>query len=433
MINAKLRNFAAKLGAGYWFTPTVMSLAGAGAAIGITRFDHHMRGDSWWHGWIQVDTPSAALEILSTIAGSTISLAALVFSITILTLSFASSQHGPRLLRNFMRDRASQCVLGSFVSTYVYCLLILRSVGGEPATIPHAGIAGALVLGVASVAVLIYFIHHIARAIQVSSIIHAVGRDLEALICEFAISASLPSVETPHPDFKAWAVEQVVRNEREGYIQALANRQLVAAARELDAVIELEVSPGDYVNQGRPLATVRTRRPVEDAQKRVSGVFVLGRQRTNEQDLEFPIDQLAEIGVRAMSSALNDPFTAIICINRLGGGIARLASLRWPESVLRDEEGMVRVILRPLSMHRLLRRAFSQILHYGGNNPAIPRQVMKVLGDAAETAVGNHLDVLRDFADIVHTIAKRHDPTLAANDFQDHHRRMQQRDPRDQA
>lgn len=359
----------------------------------------------WWREWIDVNTAEGARQLLSTIAGSTITVAGVVFSITVLILSFASSQHGPRLLRNFMRDRLSQFALGAFVSTYLYSLLVLRTIGNDSgAELPHVAIAGALVLGIGSMAVLVFFIHHIARAIQVSTIVNAVGRDLDALIRDYrAHSESNPQPQTQSSAKPAPRRVHSIRSRVDGYVQALSHEDLLTAAVEARGCVRMNVAPGDYVSERMPLATFETNETADAAPTldAIRDAIVIGLERTNEQDLEFPIDQLAEMAVRALSPSLNDPFTAINCINRLGGALAELASFPWPESALRDDTAQLRVILLPTSIDRLLHRAFQQILHYGGSNPAIVRQVMKMLAQTAERAHPQHQPAIAAYADHV--------------------------------
>ena len=407
-MKTKLLNLNGKLFATYWFVPGLMCAAGAAAALLVVAYDRTgtPHGYETWRRWIDVNTAEGARELLSTIASSTITLAGVIFSITILALSFASSNYGPRLLRNFMRDRASQLVLGTFAATYLYCLLVLRTVGSEAdgSDIPHTAIAGALGLGVVTIGVLIFFIHHVARAIQVSTLTAGVGHDLDALIEHFiAVGEKQPRGKESVSTAKL-SGGVLVTSEIAGYVQALSHEELLEIADRLDGTVHLEIAPGDYISRGSLLLrlagkdSVKASNAVGDARDAV----VVGTQRTNEQDLEFPLDQLAEIAVRALSPGTNDPFTAIACINRLGGALSRLASVTWPEPLLRDERGSPRVFLVPTSMGRLLRRAFSQIIHCGGDNPAIVRQVMKMLHQVAACADSMHRRDIQAFAGEIH-------------------------------
>lgn len=403
-MRTRLKNLWGKLVASYWFVPALMC---AMAAVGATSALHYDLGPNVlsnhaWLQWASVNTTDGARALLSTIAGSMITVAGVIFSINVLALSFASSQYGPRLLRNFMRDRPSQVVLGAFLATYLYCVLVLRTVGSsaEKVQLPHLAIAGALVLGLASLAVLIFFIHHVARAIQVSSVVEGVGRDLTTLIAEFVQRPS--QRPTASEAAGAGGHRCVIESLADGYVQALAFDELVATAATADGVVQMHVTPGDYVSSGLPLATLHTRtRPEPLPLKPIRTAIVVGTQRTNDQDLEFPIDQLAEIAVRALSPGVNDPFTAILCINRLGAALGSLAGVRWPAPSFADQHGHERLRLLPNSLERLLHRSFDQILHYGATNRAIARQVMKMLAHVAGRACADHAPAVGAFADHV--------------------------------
>lgn len=419
-MKTKLLNLNGKLFATYWFVPGLMCAAAAATALLVVAYDRTgpPRDHEAWRRWIDVNTAEGARELLSTIASSTITLAGVIFSITILALSFASSNYGPRLLRNFMRDRPSQLVLGTFAATYLYCLLVLRTVGTEASgsDIPHTAIAGALILGVVTIGVLIIFIHHVARAIQVSTLTAGVGHDLDALIEHFIAAGEKQPRKKEAVSTATLSGGVLVTSEMAGYVQALSQEELLEIAERLDGTVHLEIAPGDYISRGSLLLRLAGKDSAEasNAVGDARDAVVVGTQRTNEQDLEFPLDQLAEIAVRALSPGTNDPFTAIACINRLGGALSRLGSVAWPEPLLRDERGSPRVFLVPTSMGRLLRRAFSQIIHYGGENPAIVRQVMKMLQRIAACADPAHRRDVQTFADEIQRRCRTDDARLSA-------------------
>lgn len=404
-MKTKLKNIQERLVASYWVVPVAICVCAAAGAAGVLWYDRATADGRapTLPEWITVGSIDGARELLSTIAGSTITLAGVIFSITILILSFASSHYGPRLLRNFMRDLPSQCALGTFVSTYLYCLLVLRTLGeGDHTSIPHAAVTGGLVLGMSSMGVLIFLVHHVARSIQVADIIHGVGADLDALIDTLIRCAErsdrLPEELSGEPEGRAHRVNGAV----DGYVQAVSLENLVELAASHDGAVRLHVAAGDHVTAGARVATwyAKGREFSPEVLDAIRAAIVPGVQRTNEQDIEFPIDQLAEIAVRALSPGVNDPFTAIQCIDRLGGGLTRLAKVRWPGSVLRaPNDATPRVWQLPITMRRLLDRSFGQVLHYGGANPVIVRQVMKMLAEIAEDAVEPHRDAVVAYAD----------------------------------
>jgi uncharacterized membrane protein len=430
-MKTRFNNLWGKVTASYWFVPALMCIAamtGASLALRSGR-GASVLSNHGWLAWASVNTADGARELLSTIASSTITVAGVIFSITVLALSFASSQYGPRLLRNFMRDRLSQVVLGAFLSTYLYCLLVLRTLGAEAETLklPHVAIAGALVLGIVTMAVLIVFIHHLARSMQVSSIVDAVGQDMAVLIRDFRTRGEESAARAHVVDSPAGgSFQHVIHSHVTGYVQALAREDLLDAAVAAGGTVSLRVRPGDYVDDGLTIATVLSQNPdlPPSVVERVRSSVVVGSERTNEQDMEFPIDQLAEIAVRALSPGVNDPFTAILCINRLGSALNALTVCRWPEFTILDSRGIERVRLLPMSMPRMLQRAYGQILHYGGSNPVIGRQVMKMLAQAADRSQPAHVSHIARFADQLLDRAAAAGANSSADDLREWHDRI---------
>lgn len=416
-MKTKLSNLWQNLSASYWFLPSVISLGAAIAApVALYLFPKQRTEETQAFGfdWLNVNTGEGARELLATISGSTITLGGVIFSVTIVALSFASSQYGPRLLRNFMRDRSSQVVLGTFLGTYLYCLLVLRTVGGSDSTdqlVPHAAIGGALLFSLASLGMLIYFIHHVARSIQVSSMVAGVGADLDDAI---AALGRRPAATAHERRLVPRGTPRLLRATRPGYVQALAEEALLECAVRRRAVIRLHIAAGDYVICGQPLATLSTLEaegePVDCADE-LRDCVIIGSDRSNEQDIEFPIDQLAEMAVRALSRSKNDFFTAVLCINRVGSGLAELAALAERDPLLRDSDGNARVELLLPSFERMLLRAFAQTLAHADGKPVICRQIMKALAIAASQAVPSHHKVILDFALRVRNAAN---PAIAA-------------------
>ncbi len=183
--SARLAQLWESLRTSYWFVPTVMTAGAVGLSFASVHLDQVVKAE-WVRavGWIWAGSPEGARQVLSTIAGSMITVAGVAFSITIVALTLASTQFGPRLLRNFVRDLGNQVVLGTFVSTFVYCLLVLRTVrGGDVAEfVPYLSVTLGVAFALASLGVLIYFIHHVSGAIQAEHLIASVADELEDAI-----------------------------------------------------------------------------------------------------------------------------------------------------------------------------------------------------------------------------------------------------------
>lgn len=382
------------LSSSYWFVPALMVLAAGGLAVGMVAVDAAAPSlGARWQVFYSGD-PDGARVLLSGVAGSIITVAGVVFSITIMALTQASSQLGPRLLRTFMRDTGNQVVLGTFLATFVYCLLVLRRIHGEGAEgfVPHVAVTVAVLLALASIAVLIYYIHHISTMLQAPNVAAAVWRDLDHAIGrifpkgtgheapEGAAAPRLPE------DFDRTA--RAIHPERDGYVQAIDGPSLVEIARRHDLLLCVDLRPGQHALRGCPV--IRAWPPehvTADRARKLADAVIIGSQRTREQDVEYAIDQLAEIAVRALSTGINDPFTARTCVDWLGAGLARIAlqDLAGPHRY--DADGTLRLVVTSTSTFSgLLDAAFDQIRQYGRDSVAVTIRLLEALGRIAAHA-----------------------------------------------
>ena len=267
--------------------------------------------------------PDGARSVLSSIAGSTITVAGVTFSITIVALQLASSQFSPRVLRDFMRDRASQSVLGSFIGAFFYALLVLRSIRSAdesgPEFVPSLAVTTAIVLAVVAVSMLIYFIHHISTRIQVSSIVAGIASATERAFerqdgaeADGGAGGHRPNAELPDGEARPMAAAH------SGYLQLVDRDGLLDLARELDLVLRLEVAPGEWVQRGARVFSVwPAASGSEQLTRRLNGCLTFGPERSLDQDPAFGLRQLVDVAVKALSPGINDPTTAGDCINRV--------------------------------------------------------------------------------------------------------------------
>jgi len=371
----------------YWFLPMMMVSLAAGLAVGLIEVDDHLAD---WETrrlpWIQDTGAEGTRALLSTVAGSMITVTGVVFSITIVALTLASSQFGPRLLRNFLRDRANQLVLGTFVATFLYSLLVLRAV--EVDRVPYVATAVALALAVASVFVLIYFVHHSATSIQASSVIAAVAREIENELPglfpeelgrepEQEAEARVPQ-SRPGEAVKVWA-------SRSGYVRLLTGDALFSLAVERDLMIELAVRPGDFVAEGQLLAWIApAERSSPELEAEVRESFVFGSHRTAVQDLGFLTDQLAEMAVRALSPGTNDPRTAVACIHRLGVVMATVARRKMPSPERLDDDGELRIVAPATTFAGVVASCLDPIRRYGLKDAEVVEAALRAIAAAAE-------------------------------------------------
>jgi uncharacterized membrane protein len=392
-----------------WLVPTLEIVFAVALFAGTYALDQAAY-DGSWHlpSFFISGTADAARQILTAIAAAVITVVTLVFSITIVTLTLASTQFGPRMLRNFIRDRITQITLGSFVATFVYSILALVSIGpgahGE--FVPHVSITVTMVLVVADVAVLVVFIDHIAKSIQLPQVIASIAGDLAHAI-EADVAESAADVVKAGPSLSEMLVRLdedsgVVRAPSSGYLQYVSMSTLIDISSRSHAVIRLLHRPGHFVVEGEPLANVWPAAAAPGVARALGGAHATGPHRTLTQDLSFAVDQLVEIAIRALSAAVNDTFTALACIDWLGDGLGKIAS-RWrPVTVHRDAAGHVRVITVPVSFRRLVERAHDKIRQASRGMPAVMiRQLEAIAKVMAYTTSVEQREVLLEQAEMI--------------------------------
>jgi uncharacterized membrane protein len=377
----------------YWFVPGLMAAGAVVLSLAAVWIDGLLPPEAL-KGIVGVYAggPEGARAVLSTIAGSTITVAGVLFSITVVTLSLASSQFGPRLLRNFMADTTNQVVLGAFVGTFLYCLLVLRTVRGpqgEP-RVPDIAVTLGVVLAVLNLGMLIYFIHHVSVSIQAMTVVYGVRNDLNRSIRhlfpekigEGEAEPTPPRPETL-PPFEEEGRSVLARSSR--YVQGIEGETLLGLATDKDLVIRLEHRPGDFVVEGAVLARAwPADRADDETVGDINKAFVLGSERTATQDVEYSIGQLVEIAVRALSPGINDPFTAIACLDRLGEGLAQVVQRVLPSPYRYDKEGRLRILAPVLSFAGIADSAFDAIRQYGRDSVAVTLRLLEMIATVAE-------------------------------------------------
>ena len=402
-MQAQLIRLLDALKGSYWFLPTVMTLLSALLAWCMVTVDSGM-GPEWTKeaAWIEAAHPEGARQLLSVIGGSMITVAGTVFSVTIAAVVYASGQYGPRLLSNFMSDRGNQVTLGTFISTFAYCLLVLRTIrsadesgGGE--FVPDLAILVALILALCSIAVLIYFIHHVPSKLHISSVIEGIGsrliRDIATRFPDkLGQGADGETTSTPRSDGGNAGIERreevgkpagcKVNACATGYLQLIDDEALFKITREHDLQLHIRVQPGDFIHAGQLLAHVSPlKRCSEAVCQSVQDTFSVGVKRTPLQDIRFSIDEIVEIAMRALSPGVNDPFTAITCIDWLSAAITDVSQREQPSRERKDESGNVRVIAYPVNFETLVERSFGALSQYCAGDAIVAVRYIDVLQD----------------------------------------------------
>lgn len=350
----------------YWFIPTLMIIASLLGAFVVLEVD--ARGWIPMPEWLSPDTADGARQILATIAGAAITIAGVTFSITMVTLSLTSQQFGPRTLRNFLSDRGNQFTLGTFVATFTYCLTILGSVRGESgsAYVPEWAIIVALLQALLCVFVLVYFIHHVASNIRGPAIIRELYKDARSILFDqypnkiegTAIRGTLPE---NFEDHATW-IEAL----EPGYIQNFNLERLLSIASTYDLLIKLERRAGEFIYHGCPVMQVAPAHKVNDKiQNKLLDCLLVGSIRTPEKDPTHQPERMTELAVRALSPGINDPYSAIECLNWLSDLLVYIAHHEIPHCGKRDEDGTVRVWMNILDFGQFMDRVFDPIRQYG--------------------------------------------------------------------
>ncbi|WP_204151822.1 DUF2254 domain-containing protein [Leptolyngbya sp. CCY15150] len=390
MESAQLSKWWDSLHSSFWFVPSLMVGLAIGLSLLTIGIDHRIEADIISDmTWLYSLGPSGSRAVLSAIAGSMMSVATTAFSITIVALQLASSQFGPRLLRNFMQDTGNQVVLGTFISTFVYCLMVLRTVNESEGQefVPHVAVTCAIGLAIASIGVLIYFLHHAASSIQVDNIIKAVGEDLEQAIQRLFPKTTEHSVlsqaeEATEIDIPTgfYSHSYPIYAKSDGYLQAIDDGQLMQIATKNNLIIQVQLRAGRFVVRGSELARVFPKCKVnKPLTSQLDGAFVLGSKRTNQQDLEFSINQLVEIAVRALSPGINDPFTAVRCIDQISATLCYLARRDIPSPYHYDNQDRLRLLMTSLAFVDVTDAAFNQIRQNGRSSVAVTIRLLEAI------------------------------------------------------
>jgi uncharacterized membrane protein len=390
------------LRATFWFVPALFGVGAVALATAALDVDEQLVRAGTSAGWLYEGTPEAARSVVIMLAGSMISIAGVTFSITIVALSLASAQFGPRLLRNFLRDPSNQVALGTFVATFLYCLMVLRGII-ETQPVPAVAVTGAVALSVTSIGVLVYFFHHVSTSIQASAVVAGVAGDLESSIHRFCSDLGSQEREEQREPAARLVGGDEVPSDRSGYVQAIDYAHLMKLAEARDVVIEVLFRAGDFVHSGTALVRIEPEGRLEDGDADgICRAFLVGRQPTEEQDLEYSVRRLVEVALRALSPGINDPFTAMTCIDWLGAALARLAESGMPAPERRDADGRLRLLLDAVTFEGVADAALKQIRQAGVGHVAVAIRLLDTLTAIAPQArTRSHAEALRAHADEV--------------------------------
>jgi uncharacterized membrane protein len=394
-MRARLLNFWDNATGSLWFLPTVLVVLAAGLASLTLWGDEQDPAVGGLRPWLFGGTASAARDLLAVVSGSLITVVTLAFSITIVAIQQASTQFSPRVIRNFTRDRSNQAVFGAYIATFVYALLILRQIregeDGSGEFVPALSVTTALLLALACVGLLIYFIHHTATSLQVATIADNIRREVRSGIDRLypeRIGTPIEREELRPAPLRPGPPALTARAPAAGFLVAVDADHLLAALPPGDTLARIHPQVGDFVIAGAPLLDLWTDAPGDPARlaDRLAGAFALDRGRTFHQDILFGIRQLTDIALKALSPGINDPTTAEHCLAHLGDIVAELAGRRFPDTWRRAPEGGAVLLVHRPDFAAVVDAAFSQIRRAAADDVHVTAYLLGILAQIAPRA-----------------------------------------------
>lgn len=370
----------------FWFLPSLMVVVAGLGAVASTVYDQSVGGDVFADlGWIWTGSAEGARSVLAAIATSTMTVAGVVFSITVTALAQTSSHFGPRVLRNFTSDRGNQLVLGTFIGTFVYCLMVLRTVSAEgesgSAAVPYLSVNIGLALAVASIGVLIFFIHHIARSLQVEVLLAGIGDEFSASARSLFPEALGQGRREPRPaDPGGWDRATPIVADATGYLQRIDEPALMRLAERQDLVLRLEKRPGDFVDSSSPVMRVQSRGPMDARHiRKLRRCVSIGAHRTPQEDASYSVQQWVEVAARGLSPGMNEIFTALSCIDWLGSALAIVAERELPAVERVDRQGRLRVLAQPTTFVALAAIVFDSLRPYAAEHASVAQRLLQTI------------------------------------------------------
>lgn len=352
-------------------------------------------------------TATAGRATLTALCGAMFTITGVVFSTTIVALSITSAQLGPRLLRNFLGQMITQVTLGICLATSVYCLILLRQIDEFDGTVfvPTISLLIASALGVITLAVIVYYMHRVAHSMQAQNVASDVADDLDLAIRRlFPEQIGKPSEEADPKIFSNATWDQAIENfpsnvlskvyaTSDGYLQAIDDDTLINCATQQDLKIRIRVQPGDFLREEQLLLETLPSDPDstepidEEIDQKLAKSFLVGNLRTTQQDVECAVNELVEIGLRALSPGVNDPFTAMTCIDRLSGALKRLAKRQMPDEIRCDAEGTPRIYAKNHTFGSIIDAAFNQLRQNSKTNVAVTLRLLEAINAIGENTV----------------------------------------------
>ncbi len=379
-----------------WFVPAVFGFAAAAGALLLLALDRRL-AEEGLEFFRFGGTAEGARSVLSTVAQSMLTFTGLVFTITMLVLQLAANQLSPRVMRTFLRDRQNQVVLGLFVATFLFTLVVLREVRSPEADagfVPGVSIWVAFALLVASIGAFVVYIDHMAHAIRASTVIASIGEEARETLDRLYPEDGLDGGAEPGSMDLGPARGEIHAN-RSGTLIGIDDDGLMEVIGDTGMVIQVVPMVGDFIPEGSVVFRLfdpsarDSDRPSDELDDRLHSALTLGRERTMQQDLAFGLRQLVDIGARALSPGTNDPTTAVQAIDQLHDLMRRLIRRPFPPALRRDSEGESRLLRPTPSWDQYVALAFDELRLYGAAHIQVTRRLAIALHDLISIAPGD--------------------------------------------
>lgn len=418
----KIADLWADLHASLWFIPMLMFSGSIVLAILLIQLDLAVDTEKLIeYSPIFAISSGGSRAMLAAVAGSMLTVVALAFTLTLNAMTHASGQFTPRILRNFMRDRANQFILGYFVGVFAYSLLTLLAIrsGDDVQFVPILATFAGLFFTLGGVIVLIFFIHHIAASLQITTIIDKIVDDTKKSITKLFPEDLADPAETDE-QMQAWQADEdqqwlTVPTLSVGYIQSVDTNGLIKFAEENNLILRMECGIGRFVPRGAALISLTNDRNTssldfkigDEVVETLNGLFGIDRNRMIEQDVRFGIRQIVDIALKALSPGVNDTSTGVNCIQYLGDIIGELARKQFPLKV-RSNDSEPRVIVAAPTFEDYVKTAFDQIRISGKGNVAIFEQLTQAIAYSAScTADQSRRQILKKQIDLIADFANQ--------------------------
>ena len=405
-----------------WVVPLAMALSAVALAVAMLEFDARFETLLWsWASVLRTDA-AGGRQVFAVTTGAMMTITGVVFSVSVVALTLASNQFGPRVLRNYFGDTGNKVVLGLFIATFVYGLLVLASVDTRGADfVPVWSMVVGLILTVLAVGGLIYFIHNISNAIQADHVIALIGEELNSSIDRMLTPCEADHNGAESPCRREWSMqlmelaEHAVGSPQSGYVQSVDYNAIAELAAEADYFLAVNKRAGHFVLEHSPLLTCYSTQTLPDqAINKLFEHFVFGRQRTPIQDIEFSVEQLVQVALRALSPGINDSLTAITCIDWLSAALGRMSRCVFPSYYFRDKGDTLRVVGNGFSFEGAVNAVFDPLRQNARGNVMVTIRLLEALGQIIYVACRpSYCATLFDHAKLIYQVTTESLPNAA--------------------